>query len=364
MPSYHEQHPLAPHTTLGVGGPARYFAEITSLEELRAGVAFATERSLPLHILGRGSNSLIADEGFDGVVLKMALSGVEFGHERVGGVCVVKAAAGEEWDAFVASCVTRGLWGLENLSGIPGTVGAAPIQNINAYGASVSDTIESVEVFHAPSNRVRTLTHTQCLFGYRDSIFKQHPNDGYIVTGVTFNLSRTPRTNVAYRSATNAIERYFAEHNITEPSLADIREGVIAIRTKIGMVEGAYSSAGSFFTNTILPADEFARMHAVIEELYAEKSASLSPWYWELPDGQVKVSTAFLMECTPYNKTAFAGKAFRDRVGISPVHTLSIINLGGARAKDIVDFVEAIRAEVRGQFGVTLATEVCYVHTS
>lgn len=355
-----EDIPLAPYTTMKIGGAARYFCEPETTRQIAEAVAFARAHDLPWVVLGGGSNVVIADRGIAGVVMRPRLCGIEQIYEK-GEEVLIKAGAGESWDALVAMMVARGLWGLENLSGIPGTVGAAPIQNINAYGSSVADVIESVEVYHPMHDSLTTLAFDRCRFAYRDSMFKHEEGAEYIVTAVTFRLSPTPHAKTSYRSASNAMARHFDEKGITTPSLSDIRTAVLSIRQSIGMLEGQYQSAGSFFKNTILDAQQFKEVEETIEQKYPDIAARLRPWHWELSDGRVKVSTAFLMECTPYNKTAYAGKSFRGVVGISPRHSLSVINLGGATARDVQDFVVEITQTIADQFVITIEPEVLFI---
>ncbi len=343
-----------------VGGPARFWCEPTTFGELQEACVYAHTHNAPIVVLGGGSNVVIRDRGINALVMRMRLSGIEIVREDADEV-LVRVGAGESWDALVAWTVARGWWGLENLSGIPGTVGAAPIQNINAYGSSVADTIVSVETYHPDQDVHTTFDTPACRFAYRDSVFKQAEGKGWVVTAVLFRLSRVPHAHTAYRSASNAMERYFAEHNITKPSIGDVRDAVLSIRKKIGMLEGCYRSAGSFFKNTLLGSEQFARVKEIVMCDHAALAERLSPWYWELPDGRVKVSTAFLLECTPYNKTAFADRAFRDTVGISPVHSLSLINLSNARASDIEAFMHEMIEAVASQFFITIEPEVLFL---
>ena len=278
------------------------------------------------------------------------------------GIVLVKAGAGENWDAVVAQTVARGLSGLENLSGIPGTVGAAPVQNINAYGATVADVIDSVEVYDSSTDSVRTLTASECLFGYRDSIFKQSAGRHLIVLFVTFRLASAATVNLSYRSSSQSIKLFLEEKNITTPTVADVRDAVLHVRSNIGMLLGQFRSAGSFFKNTIVSKEVFEGVQAVVEKEFAMISEKLSPWHWELEGGEQKIATAFLLECSPYNKNTYGSKAWRDVVGISPRHSLSIVTLDNATATDVKDFVEEIKTSVRNIFGVRLETEVDYIY--
>jgi UDP-N-acetylmuramate dehydrogenase len=293
-------------------------------------------------------------------VVHVCLTGVTYAEEGNGTV-LVNVAAGEEWDVLVLDATSRGLWGIENLSGIPGRVGAAPVQNINAYGVSVGDVVVRVGTYHKETGECVSFTHDECRLGYRDSFFKTSEGSAYIITEVTFRLSTARDVHTAYRSSSQSIERYLTEKGITEPAPGDIREAVLQARRNIGMLPGMYQSAGSFFKNTIVTGGDFARIERVVAERHREKGEKLSPWHWNLPDGTVKISTAFLMECTPYNKTDFRGKTFKGTVGISPLHTLSIVNAGGATAEAVRAFGDEIVRAVEGEFGVRIEPEVCFL---
>jgi UDP-N-acetylmuramate dehydrogenase len=351
---------LAPFTTLGVGGTAKYFYRLEDKKELKSLTKAFKESGLPGFFLGGGSNVLIKDGELDRFVVKNELKGVEF--TDCGEYVKVKAGAGEDWDELVAMCVDKELGGLENLSGIPGSVGASPIQNINAYGATVADTIESVEVFDFESEEEKTLSKEECRFAYRDSIFKKPEGKNLLVTAVNFCLKKSIDVNLEYKSSSQSVKKYLEEKNINTPTLKDVREAVLFVRKRIGMVEGCYRSAGSFFKNTILSKDDFARVKALVERDFSELNEKMSPWNWELADERVKVSTAFLMECSPYNKATFGTKRYKDVVGISPLHSLSIVTEEGATAKDVSEFVKMIKDSVREIFQIEIETEVCYVN--
>lgn len=362
MPSYIKKDiNLAKYTTLCVGGCARYFAEIATEEELVTAIEWANTEGLKIVVLGGGSNVLIGDEGVDALVVRMGILGIV--SEARGGVEeYVHACAGELWDDVVATATEeRILWGVENLSGIPGRVGAAPVQNINAYGASVSDVVVSVDAYHSITGEKRVFEVSECNFGYRDSFFKTEAGSKYIIVRVTLKLTKEQQVNTVYRSASQSIQRFIESEGIITPTPSDVRRAVLSARKNIGMLPGMLKSAGSFFKNVILERDEFVRLMAIIEECYAEKAEQLAPWHWALPDGREKVSTAFLMECTQYNKTNFKGKTFNSTVGISPLHTLSLINCGGASSGDISAFALEIISEIQNTFGVTIESEVCYL---
>jgi UDP-N-acetylmuramate dehydrogenase len=233
---------LAPYTTFAIGGEARFFAVAHTAEDVREAYAFAEEKQLPVFVLGGGSNVLISDEGFIGVVIKLELEGIE----RKGDM--VTAKAGESWDKVVAYAVAENLWGLENLSGIPGTVGGACVQNIGAYGAALSETLASVDVFDTKDNVQKTLAKEQCNFGYRGSIFKQEEGR-YVVLSATLELSPTPNPKLTYRD----LQARFAS---TTPTLQDIREAVLLIRKAKFPDLNVEGTAGSFFKNPMLPRVE------------------------------------------------------------------------------------------------------------
>ena len=355
-----ENVPLAPHTTFGIGGTADFFAVIHTEAELQEAVTYAHERSLGVTVLGGGSNVLIADEGVRGLVIKNEIGGINYTETE--NHFLVTVGAGVEWDVLVEDTVSSGLWGLENLSAIPGTVGGGVVQNINAYGVTIAEVIVSVRAFHMPTKTFQIFTKEACAFAYRNSFFKeQGPGKEYVVTEVQCALSSDAVLRTEYKSASQSMEAYFVRNNITVPTPTDVRNAVIEVRTRIGMVQGAYKSAGSFFTNVILEAASFRKLEEVVEAKYPDIAGDLSPWHWPLPSGEEKVSAAFLMECTPFNKSAFMGKTFNETVGISPVHTLSLINVGGAKSVDVHAFAKQITDTVEKEFGVTLASEVCFL---
>ena len=277
------------------------------------------------------------------------------------GIVLVKAGAGENWDAVVEQTVARGLSGLENLSGIPGTVGAAPVQNINAYGATVAAAIDSVEVYDSTTDLVQTLSAMECSFGYRDSVLKQPAGRHLIVLAVTFKLASAATVNLSYKSSSQSIKTYLEEKNITTPTVADVREAVLHVRSNIGMLPGQFNSVGSFFKNTVVSARTFADIEKVVAQDFAEIGERLTPWHWELENGEQKIATAFFLECSPFNKNTYSSKAWKGVVGISPRHSLSIVTFEGAIAEDVKDFAEEIKTSIKNIFGVTLETEVDYI---
>jgi UDP-N-acetylmuramate dehydrogenase len=314
-------------TTLRLGGPAAQFIEARSDEEV---IAAATSAHGPLLVMSGGSNLVVADEGFAGTVVRVATRGVTIDDERV------TVAAGEPWDEFVEYCVDEGFSGVECLSGIPGSTGATPIQNVGAYGQDVSQTIVSVRAYDRDRRAVATLSPADCGFGYRSSALKG--SDRYIVLAVTFELARTGRPGpVRYAELARAVS--------DQPTLAEVREAVLGLRRAKGMVidpgDPDSVSAGSFFVNPVLSADEFASLAS------DERVPS-----WPEPDGRVKTSAAWLIERAGFRRGYSNG-----RVGISSKHTLALVNRGGATTGELLALARELRAGVRDRFGVELQAE-------
>jgi len=330
--------PLAPLTTLGIGGPAKFFARAESVDDVREALAFASAENLPLLVLAGGSNVLIPDDGFGGVVVHMDLRGITIESEDAESA-IVNVAAGERWDDFVDFAVASGWAGVECLSGIPGSAGATPIQNVGAYGQDVSETIIRVEVLERATGRVIDLTNWDCAFSYRSSIFKTAARDRYVVISVTFRLRRGAPATVRYPE----LRAYLDERGIALGDLGAVREAVIAIRKRKGMVLDPHDpdtrSDGSFFTNPIVPPER------VPEGAPSFPSA----------DG-VKLSAAWLIEHAGFHKGFAHGN-----VGISTKHTLAIVNRGGGTAAEVLELVRMIQASVRERFGVELQPEPVFV---
>ncbi len=245
---------LAPHMTFGIGGAARYMAAVGSVEELREAVAFAAEKKVSLVVLGGGSNVLVSDSGFGGIVIKNEIKGLR--EKKEGDFVFVEAGAGEGWDDLVAYAVGHGYGGVENLSAIPGTVGAAPIQNIGAYGVEVGSVIESVNVFDSLSGQERTLSNADCAFAYRDSVFKHSEGKHLIVTSVVFRLSLSFVPNLLYKD----VKEYFAMRGQANPSMQDVRDAVTLIRRGKFPSLFEVGTAGSFWKNPIVSVALFEKL--------------------------------------------------------------------------------------------------------
>ena len=339
-----ENVPLAPFTTIGIGGPARYFAKATTVDQIREGVAWASSHSQPLFILGGGSNLLVSDEGYKGLVLHLDLRGTVVESEDE--FATVKVAASEPWDSFVATAVAHRWAGIECLSGIPGSTGATPIQNVGAYGQDVSETIIRVEALDRTRDRVITLTNRECRFGYRASLFKNQERDRYVVLNVTFRLKVGGAASVRYPE----LRKYLEERGQSDQDVRTVRDAVIAIRRRKGMVldpsDPDTRSDGSFFMNPILDAGQFARF---------QQKAESAPNF-PSNDGTVKLSAAWLIEHAGFSKGFVHGK-----VGLSTKHTLAVINRGGGTAREVRELVKMVQDRVRERFGVEMHPEPNFI---
>jgi UDP-N-acetylmuramate dehydrogenase len=342
-----ENVPLAPLTTLKVGGAARYFIEATSIAEVSQAVEFSKSADLPLFILGGGSNLVISDAGWPGLVLKVGITGINHrhGHDEV----IFEAGAGEDWDKFVGMVVAHSIAGIECLSGIPGSVGASPVQNVGAYGQEVSNTIESVVALDLRDGQVHELSNQDCGFSYRTSIFNSTERGRYIILQVNYSLKHGAEAYVAYAD----LKKYFAGWS-EKPTLANVRDAVRKIRAGKGMLITAGDddcrSAGSFFKNPILSADQYQALTARA----AAKNLQI-PSYPAL-DAQKKVSAAWLVEHSGFSRGYGNGP-----VGISRKHALAIVNRGNATAADIVAFKQDVQQRVEEIWGILLAPEPVFV---
>ena len=339
--------PLAPLTTLKVGGLAQYFVEAKTIAEVNEAVGFVRSKDLPLFVLGGGSNLVIADAGWSGLVLKIAIPGMAE-HEENGRIRY-EVGAGEEWDGFVARAVARNCAGIECLSGIPGSVGGTPVQNVGAYGQEVADTIESARVLDLREGQERELSKADCGFKYRTSIFNTSERGRYIILQVSYALKLGGAAHIAYAD----LKKHF--FGWTEaPTLADTREAVRRIRASKGMLitpgDEDCRSAGSFFKNPVLSADEY-------KDLTKRASAkNLQVPSYPALDAQRKVSAAWLVEHSGFNRGYSGG-----RVGISRKHALAIVNRDGATAADALALKDHIQQRVQDIWGIHLEPEPVFV---
>jgi UDP-N-acetylmuramate dehydrogenase len=334
-----ENVPLAPLTTLRVGGAARYFAFARSEADVVEAFDLAARDNHEVFVLGGGSNILVSDDGFPGLVIHINLEGVS----RDG--TVVTVAAGEDWDPFVAFCVQNDLAGVECLSGIPGFVGGTPVQNVGAYGQDVSETIVSVRCFDRSKNEFVDLANKDCGFGYRTSIFNTTERDRYVVLSVTYELTPNGRPKIEYKD----LRDHFGKR---EPTLAEVREAVLKIRRSKSMVidpdDPNSRSAGSFFKNPIIPNSFLSD----IEERLVIQNVP----HFRVNDTEVKIPAAWLIENAGFFKGYMHGNA-----GISANHSLAIINRGGAAAAEIISLKNEIQDAVRKRFGIELQPEPVFV---
>jgi UDP-N-acetylmuramate dehydrogenase len=343
--------PLAPLTTFKVGGPARYFVEAHSEHDVHLAVAHAAAQRLPLFVLGGGSNLLIADEGWPGLVLKIALHGVEFEGDL--DRLLFHAAAGEDWDSLVGLAVGKNCAGVECLSGIPGTVGGTPIQNVGAYGQEVSQTITRVRVLEISSGNITDFSNADCSFAYRTSKFNTSDRGRYIVLAVSYLLHRNGLPTIEYAD----LQKYFSEQALNEPpTLPQVRDAVRSIRQSKAMLlvtgDEDCRSAGSFFKNPLVSEAEAARIQALAEKRVPARPLPQYP----AKKGKVKLSAAWLVEQSGFQKGYTRGP-----VGISRKHALAIVNRGGATAKDILALKEEIQHRVFDVWGVSLHPEPVFV---
>jgi UDP-N-acetylmuramate dehydrogenase len=344
---FEEQIPLAPLTTFRIGGLARYFCVATSEAELIEAFAFARARGLSTLVIGGGSNMLVGDAGFPGLVIQMGLKGIrESRGASESGIVRVEVGAGESWDGLVDFCVGKGYWGIENLSLIPGTVGAAPVQNIGAYGCEAKDIIESVRVIDSATGAALTLGNAECLFGYRDSKFKGPEGKGLVITGVTFVLSTVPRPNLSYKD----LKEYFAKRTgdagtlaVEAPSLSDIRSAVISIRQSKFPDLARFGTAGSFWKNPIIGADAFAVL---------KTAQPLIPSY-PAPDGRVKIPLAWILDVVCGLKGHAAGK-----VRLFENQPLVLTVEFGAASGEVEAFAREIEGIVASKTGIIIEREV------
>lgn len=345
-PVVRENVPLAPLTTIGLGGPARRLVEAGSDTEIVDAVATADAAGEPVLIVAGGSNLVIADEGFPGTVVRLASRGITT--ETEADAVRLQVAAGEPWDELVARCVADELAGIECLSGIPGLTGATPIQNVGAYGQQVADTITSVRAYDRRARAVLELDAAQCGFAYRTSVFRH--SERYVVLGAGFTLARSPRA-VPIRYA--ELARALGAEPGARPPLSAVRDTVLALRRGKGMVldpgDPDSRSVGSFFLNPILPAASFT---AFQERAAARLGADVHPPGWPDRPGHVKTSAAWLIERAGFPRGYGAG-----RVGISRKHTLALVNRGAATTTELLVLAREIRDGVQEAFGVTLTPE-------
>lgn len=333
---------LAPYTTFRIGGPARFFCDIPTEAALLEALRFARERNLPTFVLGGGSNLLVSDSGFDGLVLHIA---IDQPVQAIAGDRYIDyvVTAGTDWNAFVHTVCEQGISGIECLAGIPGSVGGTPVQNVGAYGQEVADTISNVRVLDLETTAFADLSPKQCGFSYRRSIFNTTHRNCYIVTAVTFRFDRMASPNISYAD----LKRHFADQI---PTPLDVYNAVRSIRHSKGMLivkgEPDCRSAGSFFKNPIVPESTLTGIAAKLG------SPEDKIPHWPAGRGHVKLAAAWLLERAGFPKGFHLGNA-----GISSRHTLALINRGNATAAEIAALRDTIQQKVMASFGIQLEQE-------
>ena len=346
-----QQVSLAPLTTLEIGGTASSFATIDSVEMAKEAIRWAGRYSQPVAILGGGSNIVVSDVGFDGLALRAALRGI--GLEGDGSTVRVTAAAGETWDEIVAMTVTENLAGLECLSGIPGWVGATPIQNVGAYGQDVGMVIAGVQVLDLVSLEQRTLSREECGFGYRTSSFREFPGR-YLILSVTYTLERGGRPKVEYRELRRALGI-----GRSAPSPAEVRETVLELRRSKSMVldeaDPNRRSVGSFFVNPVVDGATLASLDSGLRASGALSATESVPTH-PVAVGRFKVPAAWLIE-----KAGFEKGLRRGCFGISSNHALALVHHGGGDSAELVAFARDIREGVRRKFDIELQPEPVFL---
>jgi UDP-N-acetylmuramate dehydrogenase len=325
---------LYPVNTFGIHANARYFASFQSIEELNK--LLMNGPKAPVFILGGGSNILLTKD-FDGLVLKNEIKGIEVVSESENEV-FIKAGAGENWHEFVLYCINHGYAGLENLSLIPGSVGASPMQNIGAYGVEIKDVFHSLEAYHIDSREIHTFDKNACEFGYRESVFKRKFKGQYVIQSVTYRLSKQPNLNTSY----GAIESQLKNMGITTPTIRDISTAVIAIRSSKLPDPKVIGNAGSFFKNPVVD-------QSVVDEIL--KNNPDAPNYPSEP-GKRKLAAGWLIE-----QAGWKGKTL-DHCGVHKLQALVLVNYGGATGEQIFRLSSDIIADVEVKFGVRLEREV------
>ncbi len=323
---------LAPYTTVQLGGPARFFMIVKTVEDLREALQAARDKKLRVHILAGGSNTLFTDAGFDGLVIKVDLKGIEWQEE--GEAVVVRAAAGELWEPLAQEAVARNVAGFECLAGIPGSVGATPVQNVGAYGQEVAQTIVKVEALDQSTLELVEFSNQECGFSYRLSRFKEKDADRYVITAVTYSLIKNGPPTLVYQSVIDEAG--------DAPTLARVREVVLKLRKAKSMVVDAADphtrSCGSFFTNPIVSEGSLTRL---------PKQAPHFP----ASEGHVSIPAAWLIEQAGWHKGFRRGG-----VGISDNHPLALVNYGGTTV-ELLALAQEIEKSVEQRFGVTLTRE-------
>lgn len=330
---------LKPYNTFGIEATAKYFVEVSSIEQLKEVLQSPDYQSTERLVLGGGSNMLLTKD-FEGLVIKIAIKGFEVVEENEDNIWI-KAGAGVVWHDLVMHCVNQNYAGMENLSLIPGTVGAAPMQNIGAYGVEIKEVFEELQALEIATGEIRTFDKTTCNFGYRESIFKHEAKGKYIILNVTFKLSKKPTFHVEY----GAIKDTLAEMGVTEMSIKTISDAVIHIRQSKLPNPAEIGNAGSFFKNPEIPNSQFEALKAQFPTI---------PSY-PVSDTNTKVPAGWLIE-----QAGWKGQRFGN-VGVHAKQALVLVNYGGGKGEEIKDLSQKIQTSVKEKFGIQLSAEVNFI---
>lgn len=345
MPKFKIQHDveLSGLTTMKIGGKAQYFVEATEVAQLQEIFAWIKKEKLDYLILSGGSNTIFGDGYFKGVVVLINIKGFEVVEDQKD-FAIIKIASGEGWDEAVAKTIELGLAGMEALSGIPGKTGAAPYQNIGAYGQEIKDTLQQVEVFDTESMEISYLSNTDCEFGYRDSVFKSSQKGRYIITQVYFKLSKAKPGVPDYKD----VRKYFEERKISDPSLGEIRQAILEIRRHKFVDPSIMPNSGSFFKNPVVEANVAEELMKLYPEI---KPFPQDNKIFPTPDGKYKVAAGWLIQ-----ELGFKGKDF-GKVRVDPSHALVLENKDHATQTELLELVDKIRQAAKDKFGIDLEPE-------
>jgi len=341
---------LKPYTTFKIGGPAKYFVKARTYDEVRAALSWHKAQRCGLFVLGGGSNILISDRGFDGLVMHIAMDGISVEREDAETV-TLSIAAGERWDNVVGFAVEHGWWGIENLSHIPGQAGAALVQNIGAYGQQVSDALRSAEVVDTQTHEALSLSPADCEFGYRKSIFNSTRKNQFVIIGLTLQLKKRGRRNLAYPD----VKAYFESHGIGRPSLPAIRHAIIEIRDRKFPFprEERGGNAGSFFKNLVLSAGEYRALATRIQGDFgpADFKRLAGVRRGGAHAERIRIPTAFLIDICGL-KGWQEGEA-----KVNDSQPLVLLNMGGATSADVLRLAKHIRRTIYRRTGVEISLE-------
>jgi UDP-N-acetylmuramate dehydrogenase len=339
-----EKVPLQAYSTMRLGGQAAYLSEVNDHQEIPELVKWAEDRKLPLIMVGGGSNIVWRDEGFEGLILVNKLLGIE-SYEMDDQTIFITASGGENWDKFVENTTEKGLSGIETLSLIPGTAGAAPVQNIGAYGGQLSDVLSTIEAYDLSARQFVTLRASECAFGYRTSRFKTTDRNRFLITKITVQLSKTPANANSYHS----LESYMKANNITEYTPANIRQAIIAIRSEKLPDPALVANCGSFFANPIIDKEYSEQLLQAFPRL----ASWPTKFMWDLPDGTVKIAAGALLEHEGF-------KGFHDpETGMATwdKQALVLVNETAKSTADLLKFKQKITSTIHEKFGIVLEQE-------